>query len=161
MSCEQPIRIDWLDPTNSRQVNQLLILVERAGALSMRRKTECSHSKPFRLIRVAVIGKTVVGGLIYDIWRSIWRIASVAIAPGWQRRGVGSRLLNCLKSQTRKHDRPCDILAEIPKSDSHARLFFQANQFRWTETITDPVDEVVCVMKWSKLSLLVSVGGCP
>lgn len=89
---------------------------------------------------VAEQGETVVGFVIYSLYRDCIAIRNLAVLPRVQRRGVGSSLLLKLESELHR-ERRSQITALIREENLDAHLFFAASRYRAVEVHRDYWEE--------------------
>lgn len=82
--------------------------------------------------QVAEKGSLITGFMIYELNRRSYRLLNFAVAPHFQRHGVGTQLLAHLKGKViRGSGTRCRINVLVREDDLRAQLFFKANGFRW------------------------------
>jgi ribosomal-protein-alanine N-acetyltransferase len=71
----------------------------------------------------------VVGFMIYELHKTRIHVLNFSVAPGYQRRGVGSQMVAKLiaKLSTQRRSR---IVLEVRETNLAAQLFFRENGFR-------------------------------
>jgi len=89
---------------------------------------------------VAEQGETVVGFVIYSLYRDCIAIRNLAVLPRVQRRGVGSSLLLKLESKLHR-ERRSQITALISEENLDAHLFFAASRYRAVDVHRDYWEE--------------------
>lgn len=71
----------------------------------------------------------VVGFMVYELQKTRIHLMNLAVAAGYQRRGIGSHMLGKLISKLSNQRRNRIILA-VRETNLGAQLFFRANGFR-------------------------------
>ena len=89
---------------------------------------------------VAEQGETVVGFVIYSLYRDCIAIRNLAVLPRAQRQGIGSSLLLKLESKLHR-ERRSQITALISEENLDAHLFFAASRYRAVEVHRDYWEE--------------------
>lgn len=77
---------------------------------------------------VAVVNDQVVGYMIYELNRKRIRLTRIAVDPAWQSRGVGTVMLDRIKSKLNLHNRD-RIHVEVPVGNIEALRFFLSQGF--------------------------------
>lgn len=77
---------------------------------------------------VAVVNDQVVGYMIYELNRKRIRLTQIVVDPAWQSRGVGTVMLDRIKSKLNVHNRD-RIHVEVPVDNIEALQFFLSQGF--------------------------------
>lgn len=80
---------------------------------------------------VAENGQDVVGYMIYELHKKKLELIKLAVAPGFQRKGVGTQLLKKIQSKLSGYRRT-RVGTYINEQNLPAQLFFKANN--WVAT---------------------------
>lgn len=83
---------------------------------------------------VAESGDEIVGHCLYGLQRDCIHIASLAVAPGLCRQGIGRQMIERLKDKLGNHRRS-SLMAIVRERNVDAQLFLRSMEFDWTETI--------------------------
>lgn len=89
------------------------------------------------------LGDDLYGFMVYELHRRRLHILKLGVRESMQRRGIGSDLMQKLKSKL-SNDRRTDICVDVPEGNLGAQLFFQANGFKAVR-----VDDGAYRMKYS------------
>ncbi|HMO16612.1 MAG TPA: ribosomal protein S18-alanine N-acetyltransferase [Oligoflexia bacterium] len=86
--------------------------------------------------KVAELGDSVHGFMIYELHKARLHILSFAVNPDKRREGIGSAMINSLKEKIslQRRDR---LLLEIRETNLDAQLFFQSQGFRAISILKD------------------------
>lgn len=82
-----------------------------------------------RIGMVAEVAECVVGVMLYELQPKALRILNFAVRPDCQRRGIGTVMVNKLKSKL-SYERRKRITLDIRETNSVAHKFFSAQRFR-------------------------------
>jgi [ribosomal protein S18]-alanine N-acetyltransferase len=85
---------------------------------------------------VAEIDETIVGYMIYELWKNRMHVANFAVAKQHQRKGVGTAMIERLRSNL-SHERRNRIMLEVRETNLNAQLFFRSRGFRAISVIKD------------------------
>lgn len=85
---------------------------------------------------VAKAEERVVGFMVYELHRNLLHILNFAVRPSFQRRGVGTAMVNKLigKLSSERRNR---LMLEICETNLNAQLFFRAKGFRAVSVLKD------------------------
>ena len=89
---------------------------------------------------VAEHDERVVGFMIYELHKSRLHIINFSVDARYQRRGVGSQMLQKLVGKL-SHQRRNKILLEVRETNLNAQLFFKENRFRAVSVLRDFYDD--------------------
>lgn len=89
---------------------------------------------------VAELGEEVVGYMIYELHKSRLHLLSIAVEPGYRRRGIGRALVQKLVSKL-EHQRRTRVLLEIRERNLEGQLFFKEMGFRATCVLNEFYEE--------------------
>jgi [ribosomal protein S18]-alanine N-acetyltransferase len=79
--------------------------------------------------QVAERGDTILGFMIYELWRTQLRLLNFAVHPGARREGIGGLMAKKLIYKLCGHRRQKITLA-VREGNTPAQLFFRAHRFR-------------------------------
>ena len=82
--------------------------------------------------KVAEVGETIIGFLVYEIKKNGMDILNLAVHPNWRRKGIGSALVNDLKTKIRRRPRMRIVLSD---SNLDGHLFIKAMGFAAVEVL--------------------------
>lgn len=71
----------------------------------------------------------VVGTVVYAIRRRHFELLHIVVDPDYQRRGIGTELIDMIRAKLARHQRR-EILAEVSEWNTAAQLFLRACGFR-------------------------------
>lgn len=77
---------------------------------------------------VAEVGEKVVGSMVYELFKDRLHVLRFLVTPGWERRRVGTQLINKLKSKL-SSQRRTQITADVPEDALGLQLFLRAQSF--------------------------------
>jgi ribosomal protein S18 acetylase RimI-like enzyme len=146
----QFVKIDWLNPANSGQMDDVLRIEHLTSSTPWNLDEVRWLLRHGHLARIALVGNFMAGFLLYEACRGGRRIVSIAVDPGFQRQGIGSLLISTLKRQMADVPHLTEIVAHVPESRLPVQQFLRASQFRWTETIESVSSEGLYVMRCVK-----------
>ena len=89
---------------------------------------------------VAEHEERVVGFMIYELHKSKLRVLNFAVTTELHRCGVGSQMVDKLKSKLSR-ERRSRIVLEVRETNLPAQLFFRACEFRATAVLRDFYDD--------------------
>lgn len=78
---------------------------------------------------VAELGDEVVAYMIYEFHKNRIHLLSLAVEPGYRRRGIGAAMVQKLVSKL-EHQRRNRVLLEIRETNLAGQLFFKAMGFK-------------------------------
>lgn len=82
----------------------------------------------------------VVGFVIYELHRSRLEVLNLAVEPSQQRKGIGSQIIDKLKSRLSSQRRN-EIRLDVSERNLGAHLFFKSHGFLATEILRDRFDD--------------------
>lgn len=91
--------------------------------------------------RVAEHKERIVGFNIYEIHKNRLHILNIAVHAAMQRRGVGTQMVENLKTKLSR-DRRNRIMLEIRETNLAAQLFFRAQGFRCISVLREFYNDV-------------------
>jgi ribosomal-protein-alanine N-acetyltransferase len=89
---------------------------------------------------VAEVEECVVGVMVYDLLPKGLHLLNFAVRPDCQRIGIGTALVNKLKSKL-SQDRRTRLSLHIRESNLPAQLFFRAQGFRAVSVVKDHYED--------------------
>ena len=89
---------------------------------------------------VAELNQQVVGFMVYELHRTRLNLLSFAVAPKYQRRGIGTAMVLKLQDKLTQQRR-AQITLEVRETNLPAQLFFRSHGFKATGVIRDRYDD--------------------
>lgn len=84
---------------------------------------------------VAYHGSAVVGFSVDEMREGHYHLLNLAVHPNWLRKGVGTRLVTCLKDQLTRRRRV--ITADVRETNLVACVFLRSQAFRAVKVVRD------------------------
>jgi len=85
---------------------------------------------------VAEVGQPMAGFMIYELHRNRLHLLSFAVHPDYQRRGIGSHMIQKLTSKLSPQRRN-RLMLEVRETNVAAQLFFKSQGFRAVSLLRD------------------------
>lgn len=85
---------------------------------------------------VADLDDQVAGFMIYELHKTRLHILNFAVAKSWQRRGVGSRMVQKLAAKL-SSQRRTRVTLEVRETNLAAQIFFRKQNFRAVNVLRD------------------------
>lgn len=84
--------------------------------------------------------ETIVGFMIYELHKANLRVLNFAVHPDWQRRGVGTAMVDRLKDKLSQQRRK-RIKLETRESNLRAHLFWKSQGFECIDVLRNHYDD--------------------